>query len=606
MSECAGSVVRSRDSVPVERTWAAESVFATPGEWDAELEAVVEALPGLAAYEGRLRESAAVLREALALRDDLLARVERLGTYAVVAYAVDTTDPAGVARFSRSQTIRARAAAASAFVEPELLAVGRETLDRWLAEDAQLAVYRHYLDDLFRRERHLRSPEVEEVLGGLGDAFSGPFTVYSGLVDTDLRFEPAVSDSGEEAEVSHGSVDALLARPDRSLRRAAWNSYADGYLRVRHALAANLVSSVKQAAFAARERRYGSTLEAALAGPNLPVAVVDNLIAAFQAHLPTWHRYWRARGRLLGLETLEPYDARAPLADEAAQVGYEQAVEWICASLAPLGEDYVATVRRGCLEERWVDVYPTRGKMAGAFSAGAPGTRPFIVMSFDGTVTKLGTLAHELGHSMHSHLAWQAQPLVYTRYSLFAAEVASNFHQAMLRAHLLDAVDDQRLQLGVLEEAFSNFTRYLLTMPTLARLEREAHALVEEGQGVTADLLCERTVRLFAEAFGADVSFDADRLGIRWAQFGHLYEPFYVFQYATGISAANALARGVLAGVDGAAERYLRFLRAGGSVYPLDGLRDAGVDLESPEPVEAAFAALAQLVDRLEALAGSP
>ncbi len=603
MTEPAGSVVRPRDSVPVERTWAAESVFATPEDWDAELEAVSEALPQLAVYAGRLGESAAVLREALALRDDLLARVDRLAAYAVVAYAVDTTDPAGAARFGRSQTIRARAAAASAFVEPELLALGRETVDRWLAEDPGLAVYRHYVDDLFRRERHLRSPEVEEVLGGLVDAFSGPFSVYSSLVDTDLRFEPAVSDSGAVLEVSHGSIDALLAQADRSLRRAAWNSYADGYLRLRHALASNLVAAVKQAAFTARARRYGSSLEAALAGPNLPPAVVDNLLASFLAHLPTWHRYWRARKRVLGLETLEPCDAAAPLAGEAAEVGYEQAVEWICAALAPLGEDYADTVRRGCLEERWVDVYPTPGKMAGAFSAGAPGTRPFIVMSFDGTVTKLGTLAHELGHSMHSYLAWRSQPLVYARYSLFAAEVASNVHQAMLRAYLLDTVDDPRVQLGVLEEAFANFTRYLLTMPTLARLERELHALVEEGQGVTADFLCERTAQLFAEALGPDVAFDSDRLGIRWAQFGHLYEPFYVFQYATGISAASALARRVLAGEEGAAERYLGFLRAGGSVYPLEGLREAGVDLGSPEPVEAAFATLAQLVDRLEALA---
>jgi oligoendopeptidase F len=223
-------------------------------------------------------------------------------------------------------------------------------------------------------------------------------------------------------------------------------------------------------------------------------------------------------------------------------------VDWICESLAPLGGEYVGTVRRACLEERWIDVYPNRGKMGGAFSAGSPGTHPFIVMSFDGTAVGLGTLAHELGHSMHSYLAWEAQPQISTRYSLFVAEVASNFHQAMLRAHLLETVSDRELQLAVLDEAMANFHRYLFVMPTLARFEREVHERVERGEGLTTELLEERMAALFAEAYGADFEFDRERVGITWAQFSHLYEPFYVFQYATGISGAHALSCGVLDG----------------------------------------------------------
>jgi oligoendopeptidase F len=331
--------------------------------------------------------------------------------------------------------------------------------------------------------------------------------------------------------------------------------------------------------------------------------VFDSLLVAFEKHLPTWHRYWRVRAELLGVGSLQPYDLWAPLSADAPQLEYEQCVEWICESLAPLGGEYVATVRRACLDERWVDVYPSLGKMGGAFSAGAPGTRPFIVMSFDGSAVSLGTLAHELGHSMHSYLAWETQPQISTRYSLFVAEVASNFHQALLRAYLLDAIDDRDLQLAVLDEAMANFHRYFFVMPTLARFEREVHERVEQGEGLTAELLEERMADLFAEAYGPDLDVDRERVGITWAQFSHLYEPFYIYQYATGISGAHALSGGVLAGDAGAAERYRDFLRAGGSGYPLDVLRQAGVDLTSPEPVEETFAVLASLVDRLETLA---
>ena len=372
---------------------------------------------------------------------------------------------------------------------------------------------------------------------------------------------------------------------------------------MRNAIASNYATAIKQDVFSARARRHQSTRAAALHASNVPLEVFDNLLATFERNLPTWHRYWRARASLLGLDAIEPYDLWAPLGSDPPELTYEQCVEWICEALAPLGDEYVATVRRGCLEDRWIDVYPNQGKMGGAFSAGQPGTRPFIVMSFDGTAVSLGTLAHELGHSMHSYLAWETQPQISSRYSLFVAEVASNFHQVLLRAHLLETISDRELQLAVLDEAMANFHRYFFVMPTLARFEQETHERVERGEGLTAELLDERMADLFGEAYGPDFPFDRERVGITWAQFSHLYAPFYVYQYATGISGAHALGNRVLAGEPGAAERYLDFLRAGGSGYPLDLLRAAGVDLASSEPVEEAFAVLSSLVDRLEALA---
>ncbi|MFN8455232.1 MAG: oligoendopeptidase F [Anaerolineae bacterium] len=595
-------VIPPRHEIPPQYTWNAASVFASDAEWEAELQSVLNSLPELDRFRGHLGDSPATLAEANETIDRLVYRAGKVSVYAGMSHEVDTGNQAAVRMSSQAMSLMGRVRAALAFLDPELLAIGEETLRAWMASELRLAHYGHYVDNLFRRQAHVRSQEVEEVLGLLVDPFSSVSQVAGILTDSDLKFPPAHDSSGVEAPVTQGTYDTILAGSDRAARRSAWESYTDTYLAFKNTLAANLGTSMKQNAFMARVRRHLSTLEAALFAGNIPPLVFHNLIDTFRANLPTWHRYWAIRRRALGLEQLYPYDIWAPLTPHHPQIAYEQAVDWIGAALAPLGAEYVQTLRRGCLEERWVDALPNQGKAGGAFSSGRPGTHPFILMSYDDTIFSLSTLAHELGHSMHSYLTWQHQPIIYSRYSLFAAEVASNFNQAMLRAYLLQNYPDRDFQISIIEEAMSNFHRYFFIMPTLARFELDVHERIERGEGVTADDMIDLMADLFSEGYGGEMTVEPERVGITWATFGHLYADYYVYQYATGISAAHALAQPILAGAPGAAAAYLNFLKAGGSLYPLEALKLAGTDLTTPQPVETAFKILAELVDRLEQL----
>lgn len=600
--------VALRSEIPVEYTWDLESIYATPAAWEATLAEVKARLPHVRSYAGKLGEGPRMVAAWMDEYQALMRDSQRLGMYAFLGSATDANDQAAAARVGQANSLGAEVQAAVAFAEPELMAIGFDTLDRWMVEEPRLAIYAHYFDDLKRMSAHIRSAEVEEVLGQVEDPFRTSNATHGILANSELQFAPAKNSDGSQSyEVTHGSLGALLSDADREVRRTAWENYADAHLAFKNTMANNLAAGIKQDVLQARVRRYDSSLKAALFPNNIPLAVFHNLIDVFKRNLPTWQRYWRLRRKALGVETLHEWDIKAPLASGKVNVPYSQAVDWICAGMAPLGEEYVSVLRRGCLQERWVDIYPNKGKRLGAFSYGGPGTHPFIMMSYNDDLFSASTLAHELGHSLHSYLSWQTQPLIYARYTLFAAEVASNFNQAMVRDYLLRTQTDRDFQIGVIEEAMSNFHRYFFIMPTLARFELELHERAERGQPLTADSFIGLMADLFAEGYGSDLEMDRLRTGSTWAQFStHLYSNFYVYQYATGIAGAHALAHGILGKKEGAVDRYLNFLRAGGSRYPLDALAAAGVDLRSPEPVEIAFGLLAEYVERLEKLLSEP
>jgi oligoendopeptidase F len=599
----AKTAVPPRSAIDQKYTWNAESVFPSRADWQTAADSIPGQIADVQKFKGRLAEGAAVLAEYFTAADQLVRRVGRITSYAGMSVNCDSTNTDASTMYGQAIGIYSQLTAALAFANPELLAIGQTTLNQWLKAEPKLAIYGQYLANLFRQQEHVRSAEVEETLGKAGEVFSTIRNTYGLLTSADLQFGSATNEQGEEVAIAQGNFWTIMGSPDRELRRSAWNNYQDGYLGLKNTFSSNLSASMKQYVFQARVRNYETALEDSLFADNIPVEVFYNLIETFKKNIPTWHRYWKVRRHILGHSDLHPYDIWAPLTQNEPQVSYEQAVDWICEGMQPLGSDYVAALRKGCLQDRWVDVFPNQGKRQGAFSNGEHETHPFIMMSFDGDLGAMSTLAHELGHSMHSYLARKNQPAVYSDYALFIAEVASNFNQALTRAYLMKTHTDKDFQIALIQEAMSNFHRYFFIMPTLARFELEMYTRVEQGKGANASDMINVMADLFAEGYGGEVQVDHDRVGITWAQFGHMYANYYVYQYATGISAAHALSEKILAGDENAVKRYLEALSAGSSMYAIDALKHAGVDMTSPAAVETTFGILAKMVDRLEELA---
>lgn len=590
--------VRTRDQVEVADTWDLSDIFPDQTAWEADAERARQQLATVASHRDMLGASPMALY--VALNDAMEARhtIERLITYAALRRDEDTTNTQSLARFERATAIAIEAAEAMAYVDPEILALPPETLDEFIAAPV-LVGYRHMLEDLRRQRPHVRSIEVEEVLAQVADTTRTASDAFGALDNADLTYGMVHDGDGNEVELTKARFGLLLESKDRAVRREAHETLSAAYLAHRYTLASLYGASVRKDVFYAKVHRHDSVRAAALFGNNIPEAVYDSLLDAVKEARPALEGYFALRQRILGLDSLALYDLRVPLAPTPRRhYPYAEAVETVLAGLEPLGRQYVDDLAAG-FEGRWVDVHETKGKRSGAYSWGAYGSHPVILMNWNGTLSDVFTLAHEAGHAMHSFTSDAAQPYQNAQYTIFLAEIASTLNEVLLTWHLLGQTpeDDLLGRFELLNRFADGIFSTLITQALYADFEAETHRRVEAGQPLTVDTLSD----LFSDlqrAYLPGVEID-ENAGIRWGRIPHFYRAFYVYQYATGMSAAIALAKAIRDEGEPAADRYRGMLAAGGSDYSLNILNRAGVDLTSPESVRAALAEFRVTVEEM-------
>ncbi|PSQ59685.1 MAG: oligoendopeptidase F [Halobacteriales archaeon SW_9_67_25] len=594
------SAVPEREAVDEQYRWDLGSLFESDEAWAEALDAARERLEDLRAYEGRVTEDAATLRELLETRESVMRQVSNVAAYARMRRDEDTRDSEAQAMATRAQSLSSAAASATSFVEPELQELNREDVAQLVEEEPALEIYEHYFDDVLRTKPHTRSAEIENLLAELGEVTGAPSEIYNMLSNADMEF-PAVDDSeGEPRQITLNNFTTLQRDPDREFRRRVYEAFYDEWETVRNAVGTAYRKSVKTDAKLATARNYDTAREAALHGPNIPVEVYDTLVGTVRENLDLLGRHAEHKRDATEGEELRMWDLYVPLVtEESPEVPYEEACEYVVGAVEPLGEAYRDRLATG-LDSRWVDVYETKGKQSGAYSGGTYDSQPYILLNYQDDVESMYTLAHELGHSMHSELASEAQPYVYADYEIFIAEIASTVNETLLTHHLLETVKDDRLRRHVLNEYLERFRSTLFRQTMFAEFEQRTHELSAEGEPLTADRLDDLYRELKGDYYEPAVL--DDRIAREWMRIPHFYRAFYVFQYATGISAAVALVENVRSEGEPAARRYREFLRSGSHGYPLELLGEAGVDMTDPGTVESALDVYGTYLEEFERL----
>ena len=581
-------------------TWALEDIYPSDEAWDAAYAEAQNFSRQISAFRGRLGSSARTLLEFLQLGETISVAFDSLYGYAQRRSDEDTAVSKYQGMSSKAISLMVAVDAAGSFETPELLAIPDEKLDQFSQELPELTVYRTYLDNLRRKRAHILSDAEEKLLASAGEISQSPDTIYSMFADADLKFPPAVDSAGNEHELTHGSYIPLMHSTDRVLRKSAFQSLYSLYGKFRNTAAAILTAQVKQLKFHADARRYPSTLHMSLDSSNVPTEVYTNLIQAVHDNMQPMYRYVALRKKLLGVDELHMYDLYTPIvADADEKIPYEQAKETVLRALAPMGEDYLNILREG-FDNRWIDVYENVGKCSGAYSAGLR-VHPYVLLNYADTLDSMFTLAHEMGHAIHSYLSNKNQPVIYSDYVIFVAEVASTCNEALLMQYLLNNTTDPRKRAYLINYFLEQFRTTLYRQTMFAEFELEINRRNEAGESLTAEVYNQIYHDLNVRYFGDGIVIDPE-IDLEWARIPHFYYDYYVYQYATGYAAAIALSRRILREGEPAVRDYLEFLSGGCSKDPISLLRGAGVDMATTQPITEALRLFDELIDEMEQL----
>jgi oligoendopeptidase F len=593
--------LQERKDISVEDTWRLEDIFSSDEAWEKEFQEVKGMIGKIQDFEGTLSKSAENLLEALQYQDSISSRLGKLYTYAHMRYDQDTTNSFYQGLNDRATNLYTQVASALSFVVPEILTMKEEEIAKFLQEKEELSLYKHSLDEINRQRPHVLSAKEEALLAEASEVLSASSNTFGMLNNADLTFPSVKDENGEEVEITHGRYIRFLESENQEVRKNAFKAVYETYGKYKNTFASTLGGTVKKDNFQAKVRNYDSARQSALSNNNIPETVYDNLVNTVNKNLHLLHRYVELRKKVLGVEELHMYDLYTPLIkDVKMAVTYDEAKEYILKGLTPLGEEYSEILKEG-FENRWVDVQENKGKRSGAYSSGTYGTNPYILMNWQDNVNNLFTLAHEFGHSVHSYYTRKTQPYPYGNYSIFVAEVASTCNEALLNDYLLKTIDDDKKRLYLLNHFLEGFRGTVFRQTMFAEFEHKIHELAQNGEALTSDLLTETYYELNKKYFGDSIHID-EEIGLEWARIPHFYYNYYVYQYATGYSAATALSKQILEEGQPAVDRYLEFLKAGSSDYPIEVLKKAGVDMTQSTPIEEACKVFEEKLKEMEEL----
>ena len=595
MSEETIQRIPKRSEVPEEFKWALEDIYPTDEAWEKDLEKLKAIPEKVTSYKGRLGESAEALYEFMQLSDEISVLCDSLGNYAQRRADEDTANPKYQGYIGQIMNAYVEINSAGSFETPELIGIPEETINSFYEQKPELKLYKRQLDRVRRKKEHILSEAEERIIALTGEMGQSPENIYSMFSDADLKFADAVDKDGKAHQVTHGSYIPLVQSSDRVLRKSAFESMYAAYGSYKNTCAAILNGQIKAVQFYSKARRYNSSLEAALDGNEVPVEVYTNLIQAVHENMHYMYDYVALRKKLLGVDELHFYDIYAPMVEDIDwKISYDEAKDIVVKALAPMGEEYVSHIKEG-FNNGWVDVYENTGKRSGAFSWGAYGTHPYVFLNYSDTLNDVFTVIHEMGHAMHTYYSNANQPYIYAGYKIFVAEVASTCNEALLMQYMLKNTDDEKKKRYLLNHFFEQFKGTLYRQTMFAEFEMEAHAKAEHGEVLSAESLCAMYKKLNEKYFGPDMVID-DEIALEWARIPHFYTPFYVYQYATGYSAAIAISTKILAGDEQVIAGYRKFLSGGSSMHPIELLKLCGIDMTRPDVVQEALDVFGELL----------